>query len=335
MLASARHILADIGKTDFTSISIDDVGDPAHIFADTVFNGDGIIPEMAAEDDATRALIREIGETIGTVPDRSGKPGIDGTLTEAFFAEARAYSAWYARGEESLANVFPLGPERTASAAAAVAAIKTKVDDYFGRCPAGGVRPARSAGPEPQPGGVPPDRSPRPDDLRRRGRRIPAGAGGCGSAVAPVRSGQPGLRHHPPDAPRRRGGARCSATARRSHRGRLARRSGRKLAPYDAWLAGQGGRSGSRSSALARVREILALGRRRSGGAPSSRATRRWKRRRPASTRSSGWSRYYRGSRPTSAPTSSASRTSTTVARPSFSTARSTSISVPATSACR
>jgi len=134
LLASARRILADIGKADFTSISLEDVGDPARIFADTVFNGDGVITETAAEDDATRALIREIADTIGTVPDRSGKPGIDGTITDAFFAEARAYSAWYARGEESPANVFPIGPERTASAAAAVAAIKPKVDDYFGRC---------------------------------------------------------------------------------------------------------------------------------------------------------------------------------------------------------
>jgi hypothetical protein len=134
LLASARRILADIGKKDFTSITLEDVGDPARIFADTVFNGDGVITEMAAEDDATRALIREIGDTMGTVPDRSGKPGIDGPLTDAFFAEARAYSAWYARGEESPANVFPLGPERTVSAASAVAAVKTKVDDYFGRC---------------------------------------------------------------------------------------------------------------------------------------------------------------------------------------------------------
>ena len=45
------------------SISLEDVGDPARIFADTVFNGDGVITETAAEDDATRALIREIGDT--------------------------------------------------------------------------------------------------------------------------------------------------------------------------------------------------------------------------------------------------------------------------------
>jgi hypothetical protein len=134
LLASARRILADIGKADVTEISLDDVGDPARIFADTIFNGDGVITETAAEDDATRALIHQIGESILTVPDRSGKPGIDGPITDMFFAEARAYSTWHARGEESPANVFPLGPERTAAAAAAIAAIRPKVDDYFGRC---------------------------------------------------------------------------------------------------------------------------------------------------------------------------------------------------------
>ncbi len=134
LLASARRILADIGKADSPSISIDDVGDPARIFADTVFNGDGVITEAAAEDDATRALIREIADAIGTVPDLSGKPGINGEIVDAFFAEARAHGDWYAKGEADAANVFPLGPERTAAAAAAVAAVKVKVDDYFGRC---------------------------------------------------------------------------------------------------------------------------------------------------------------------------------------------------------
>src|SRR6185503_19835822 len=134
LLASARRILADIGRGDAAAISIDDVGDPSKIFADTVFNGDGVITEAAAEDEATRALIREIGECVGTVADRSGKPGVSGELCDAFFAEVRAYDDWFAKGEADAANVFPLGPERTIAVAAAVAALKPKVDDYFGRC---------------------------------------------------------------------------------------------------------------------------------------------------------------------------------------------------------
>jgi hypothetical protein len=134
LLASARRILADIGKADSASISIEDVGDPARIFADTVFNGDGVIPAAPAAHAATRALIGEIADAIGTVPDRSGKLGINGELVDAFFSEARAYGDWDSKGEADAANVFPLGPERTAAAAAAVTAIRPKVDDYFGRC---------------------------------------------------------------------------------------------------------------------------------------------------------------------------------------------------------
>jgi hypothetical protein len=134
LLASARRTLADIGNADATSISVEDVGDPARIFADTVFNGDGVITEAAAEDDATRALIGEIVTCIDSVVDRSGKFGVNSEIVDAFFSEARAYSDWYTRGEESSADVFPLGPERTSSAAAAIAALRAKVDDYFGRC---------------------------------------------------------------------------------------------------------------------------------------------------------------------------------------------------------
>ena len=257
LLASARRILADIGKTDFTSINLEDVGDPARIFADTVFNGDGVITEMAAEeDDATRAVIREIADTIGTVPDRSGKPGIDGTITDAFFAEARAYSAWYARGEESPANVFPLGPERTASAATAVAAVKAKVDDYFGRCRLAAFDPARAAGAQPQPGRVPPGRRRRADALRRRGRGVPAGAGRRGTPAAAGRRRSTRPTRPPCGRSAMTPWRRCSARAPSSPKPTGWRSSG-KLAPYEAWLAVKEGQRVEKLG-IARVREILA-----------------------------------------------------------------------------
>ena len=53
---------------------------------------------------------------------------------------------------------FPLGPERTASAVAAVAAIKPKVDDYFGRCRLAAFDPRALPVAEPQRRGVPADR---------------------------------------------------------------------------------------------------------------------------------------------------------------------------------
>src|SRR5207237_9134399 len=73
-------------------------------------------------------------DCIGSGPDRSGKPGVGADKVAEFFAEVDAYAAWYAKGEADDARVFPLGPEKTAAAAAAVAAMRVKVDDYFGRC---------------------------------------------------------------------------------------------------------------------------------------------------------------------------------------------------------
>lgn len=134
LLSSARQILANIGKPDATSISIDDIADPVRIFAGTAFNGDGVITEDSAPDEAGRAAIRDIIDCLGSAPDRSGKPGVNEELVNTFFAEAAAYVAWWARAEADAARVFPLGPEATARAAAAVAAVRAKVDDYFGRC---------------------------------------------------------------------------------------------------------------------------------------------------------------------------------------------------------
>src|SRR5262249_56100544 len=103
LLSSARQILANIGKPDATTISIEDVADPVRIFAGSAFNGDGIITESSAPDEPARALIREIIDCVGSVADRSGTPGIDGEMIEAFFGEAKAYGDWYATGEVAAA----------------------------------------------------------------------------------------------------------------------------------------------------------------------------------------------------------------------------------------
>lgn len=133
ILSSARQLLTNLGKRDATSISIEDTNDTAKIFAQTAFNGDGIVVAESATDDDTRAVINDIIATHGSVADRSGKPGIDQTKVDAFFAEAAAYDAWMKKSEAETAVVQPLG-EATAGAAAAHQAVRAKVDDYFGRC---------------------------------------------------------------------------------------------------------------------------------------------------------------------------------------------------------
>jgi hypothetical protein len=133
ILASAGQILANLGQKEATAISLADASDANKIFANTVLNGDGVILPESASDDATKAVIADIAACMGTVPDRSGKPGIDEAKSNAFFAECAAFDAWTKQGESDAANILPAG-DATAAAAAAVNAIKTKVDDFFGRC---------------------------------------------------------------------------------------------------------------------------------------------------------------------------------------------------------
>jgi len=132
LLASARQILANLGKPEAAVITVEDTCDTARIFAQTTFNGDGIVPADAAEEDATRAVIADIIACVGTETDRSGKPGVSQAKVDQFFAEAQAYSDWWQRSETDPA-VLLLG-DATPVAVAALRAVKEKVDDYFTRC---------------------------------------------------------------------------------------------------------------------------------------------------------------------------------------------------------
>jgi hypothetical protein len=132
LLSSARQILSDLGKKDATAITLEDTADTAKIFAQTHFNGDGIVPVESAEDDATKAVITDIIACLGAETDRSSKPGISQAKADQFFTEAQAYSDWWKKTETD-PTILPLKTS-TADAANIYKAIRPKVDDYFTRC---------------------------------------------------------------------------------------------------------------------------------------------------------------------------------------------------------
>jgi hypothetical protein len=131
LLASAKRILANLDKDGAPEITVEDTTDTAKIFAQTKFNGDGIIPADAGSEKIA-AVINDIIACLGSESDRSGKPGISQAKADQFFAEAAAYVKWCQQPENDPA-VLPLGTG-TAPAAAAVNAVRAKVDDYFARC---------------------------------------------------------------------------------------------------------------------------------------------------------------------------------------------------------
>ncbi|MEJ5364155.1 MAG: hypothetical protein WHS86_03555 [Desulfosoma sp.] len=133
ILKSARQILANLGKPDAPVITVEDTADTARIFADTRFNGDGVICPESAEDEETAALIRDIMDCMGSDMDRSGRPGVGEEKLNAFFAEVEAYVDWWRLAEQDEARILPLG-EKTQAAAEIFQAVKAKIDDFFVRC---------------------------------------------------------------------------------------------------------------------------------------------------------------------------------------------------------
>ncbi|MCR5407955.1 MAG: hypothetical protein K6E61_02485 [Bacteroidales bacterium] len=126
--SSAKQILKNLGL-EKESIGLEDTADNVRIFADTKFNGDGIITPASAGEEAAAKLIEVIAGVASAV-DRSGAAGVTAEQIEAFWAACADYVAWKEAGTK---EVFPYG-DATADALAAVEAVKAKVADYFMRC---------------------------------------------------------------------------------------------------------------------------------------------------------------------------------------------------------
>ena len=129
--ASAKQILANLGKKNATTITIAESADTAKIFAASPLNGDGVIPPEAAAEAATKQLITDMIASTGGTADRSGSLGVTAADIEKFFVALADYAAWATSGAS--AAVLPLG-EQTSAASAAIAAVRAKIDDFFARC---------------------------------------------------------------------------------------------------------------------------------------------------------------------------------------------------------
>jgi len=253
VLASARQILANLGKKDAGTITVADAGDTKKIFGASPLNGDGVIPPEAAPDAGVRQLIQEIIACTGGKADRTGSIGVTAEQCAAFFADLASYSAWAARQADPA--VSPLGPG-TAAAQAAVAAVRGKVDDYFARCRLAafdGRAVAALNRPEAEYLSI------AAKDLRRTGEeltgfplaRVEAGrALPLGENVNPAWAAA--LARLQADAVTPLFGPGRTALSEADWQGLTDR-----LAPYEAWLAGKAGAAVEKLGA-ARAAEILA-----------------------------------------------------------------------------
>lgn len=132
VLASAKTVLAGLGKADAKSISVKDSAEAVKAFHAMAFNGDGVVPPESAHDDAQKQLIADVIATIGSTDDKSGKKGVNAEQVKAFFTAVGEYVTWLSKGEADAA-LMPLKGD-TVAAFDAMSAVTAKVDDYFARC---------------------------------------------------------------------------------------------------------------------------------------------------------------------------------------------------------
>jgi len=133
LLEAARTVLQGLGKPGADAISVDETAAALKAFNAMPFNGDGVITtDTAGSDETARALIADIIGTLGGVGDSSGKTGVDNARVTEFFAAISGYLAWFEQAQSDTA-LRPLQDD-TASALAALTAVRAKIDDYFVRC---------------------------------------------------------------------------------------------------------------------------------------------------------------------------------------------------------
>ena len=133
LLATAQGVLAYIGKHGAEKIAADDLKTQVTLFANTRFNGDGVLPASSAGDDALQSVIRDIlACTPEPAADLNGQPGITRAQLDAFVKGATELLAWKSKPETDPA-LMPLGDD-TPAAVAAYSAVAAKIDDFFTRC---------------------------------------------------------------------------------------------------------------------------------------------------------------------------------------------------------
>ncbi len=133
LLASAKQLLANIGKPNAEIITVEDVSDTFAIFEDTKFNGDGVIHAGSTDDEGLKLLIAQIIECEGAIADRSGNDGVNQDKVEAFYTQCKALACWKEKADNQSISIFPFG-ERTEEAYCIFLELKSKIDDYFLRC---------------------------------------------------------------------------------------------------------------------------------------------------------------------------------------------------------
>ncbi len=121
---SAKQILENL-KKDGEVVTVADSSDSIAIFAQTRFNGDGIITEGSTDEESLKAVIAAAVAATGGSQDRSGVQGVNAEQIEAFYQALADYAAW-----QAAKPAMPYGDD-TDKAIELFNALNAKVKDFF------------------------------------------------------------------------------------------------------------------------------------------------------------------------------------------------------------
>jgi hypothetical protein len=129
---AALWILSKLGKTA-AAVTASDAAAVGKAISNGPLKGDGVLRPEAAPDEATRALIAEVTACCSSATEAS---------VAAFAGDLKSFQTWSEAGGSSAAGLGPAAAE----AFAAVAAVRTKVEDYFARTQLASFDPAAVPG---------------------------------------------------------------------------------------------------------------------------------------------------------------------------------------------
>lgn len=136
IVESARYVLRSQGVPDRQDITLAEIRAYQKTQKQARRNGDGVVPPGSIDDPEAAALAEELIQLLGGKTDVSGKPGVDGAMLDRVVKEGEAYLAWLAQGdlgEATESEILPFGAE-TANRFSVVAALRTRVDQFFAQC---------------------------------------------------------------------------------------------------------------------------------------------------------------------------------------------------------
>ncbi len=127
LAASARRLLAALGKPDAAAFTLADVLEGRTRFDAEPLAGDGVAVPDAADGEGAKSALAAFAGLPGAPKDGRGRPGVTAEAYAAFLAKADAFAAWSAEGAAS-------GAAARVDAWNATEAVRARVDDYFTRC---------------------------------------------------------------------------------------------------------------------------------------------------------------------------------------------------------